>query len=84
MKKVLTNHYFILLCIALSVLYYIISGISYWISDYFLEVYKKDQTTVYITYGIVSITGPVFGIIVGGSITTKLGGYKAKKSLIVT
>lgn len=72
------------MCIALSVLYYIIAGISYWISDYFLDVYKKDQATVYLAYGIVSITGPVFGIIIGGSITTKLGGFKSKKSLIIT
>lgn len=66
------------MCIALSVLYYIIAGISYWISDYFLDVYKKDQATVYLAYGIVSITGPVLGIIVGGTITTKLGGSKVK------
>lgn len=72
------------MCTALSVLYYIIAGISYWISDYFLDRYKQDQATVYLAYGIVSITGPVLGIIIGGSITTKLGGFKSKKSLIVT
>ena len=30
------------------------------------------------------MTGPALGSIIGGSITTKLGGFKSKKSLIVT
>ena len=31
-----------------------------------------------------SITGPVTGVVVGGNIVTKLGGYNSKKSLYLT
>ena len=36
------------------------------------------------TFGIISITGPVLGVVVGGNVTTALGGYNAKKSLFLT
>lgn len=33
---------------------------------------------------MISITGPVFGVVVGGSVTSHLGGYKTKKSILTT
>jgi len=39
---------------------------------------------VFVTFGTISITGPVFGVIVGGNLTTYLGGYTTKKSIKLT
>jgi MFS transporter, Spinster family, sphingosine-1-phosphate transporter len=36
---------------------------------------------VFTSFAIVSITGPVAGIIIGGNVTTYLGGYYSKKAL---
>lgn len=33
---------------------------------------------------MISITGPLIGVIVGGNVISALGGYKSKKSLYVT
>jgi MFS family permease len=39
---------------------------------------------VFTIFGVVSITGPVFGVIFGGLISSKLGGYNSPSSLYVT
>ena len=39
---------------------------------------------MFVTFAFISITGPVLGVVVGGNVTTALGGYKSKKSLIIT
>mmetsp|Transcript_23060 Transcript_23060/g.35688 ORF Transcript_23060/g.35688 Transcript_23060/m.35688 type:complete len:141 (-) Transcript_23060:160-582(-) len=44
----------------------------------------QDESIVFTTFGVISITGPVLGVVVGGNVTTALGGYNSKKSLIVT
>jgi len=38
------------------------------------------EEIVFISFGIISITGPVLGVVVGGNITTKLGGYNSEKA----
>lgn len=84
MKLLWTNKAFLLLCVGLTCLYYVITGIQYWISDYMITVLKQDETIVFTTFTFDTITGPVFGVIIGGNVTTKLGGYNAKKALILT
>ena len=53
-------------------------------SDYMILQLKQDESTVFITFAIVSITGPVLGVVIGGNITTKLGGYSTYTNLVMT
>ena len=69
------------LCLALTFLYFIITGIQYWVSDYLITELKVEQEVVFVTFSIISITGPVLGVVIGGNVTTFLGGYNSKKSL---
>ena len=48
-----------------------------------LSALGAGETQAFTTFGIVSITGPVVGVIVGGSVTTALGGYSAPKTMYV-
>lgn len=81
LKAVVTNGTFMLLCISITGLYFIVTGIQYWISDYMISELKQPEEVVFTTFGIVSISGPVLGVVVGGNLTTKFGGYTAPKSL---
>ena len=45
---------------------------------------KQDEGVVHITFGIVSITGPVLGVVIGGNVTSYLGGFRSKKALMMT
>ena len=79
----MSNIPFILIVIANSFIFFILTGIQYWVTDYLLTELKGDISTVHITFGIVSITGPVIGVIIGGNVTSSLGGFRAKNSLLL-
>jgi MFS transporter, Spinster family, sphingosine-1-phosphate transporter len=64
-------------------LYYIVTGIQYWVTDYLVTDLSYPEAKVQITFGIVSITGPVLGIIIGGNVSAALGGIHEKKTLYV-
>ena len=69
---------------SIKFLYWVLTGIQYWFSDYLITELKADPNIVFVTYGVISITGPVIGVLVGGNVISALGGYKSKKALYVT
>lgn len=84
MKQLMRNLPFLMLCLALTAIYFIVTGIQYWVSDYMITELKLPEKEVFITFAIVSITGPVLGVVVGGNLTTCLGGYGSKNALMLT
>jgi hypothetical protein len=38
---------------------------------------------VFVIFGVVSITGPVLGVVTGGKIISKIGGYNSRRSFYV-
>ena len=69
---------------SMCVLFFILTGIQYWTTDYFINELKQEESVVFVSFAVISITGPVVGVIVGGNIISKLGGYTTKKSLSMT
>ncbi|CAD8102901.1 unnamed protein product [Paramecium primaurelia] len=69
--------------IVISILYFIVTGIQFWMTDYMITEMHQNQKTVNIVFAVVSITAPVFGCITGGLIAQKLGGYERTKSLYI-
>ena len=49
-----------------------------------ISVLNEEKEVVFTTYGVISITGPVLGVIVGGNVTTSFGGFRAKKTLFLS
>ena len=79
--SVMGNKTYLLVVISVTFLYYIITGIQYWVSDYMILELKQEEATVFICFGVISITGPVLGVVIGGNITAYLGGYSTRKSV---
>lgn len=46
-----------------------------------IRILKQSKSLVFVVFGILSITSPVLGVVIGGNITTCLGGYSTKKSI---
>ncbi len=67
--------------LAICCLLFIVTGIQFWISDYMQAVLKIDSKDVFIVFAAVSITAPTFGVLAGGFLITKLGGYTNKTAL---
>jgi sugar phosphate permease len=80
--NVLSNKYYRAILAAMTLLFFIITGVQYWLTDYMINYLHFEESTVFISYAIICVTGPVLGVAVGGSIITKFGGYTTKSSII--
>lgn len=82
--KIIKQKVFIFCALGLSNLFFIITAIQYWASDYEKDVLKiKDDNEVFLSFAIVCITSPTLGLFFGGVISAKTGGYESKNSIII-
>lgn len=73
-----------MLCVmSLATLFFIITVIQFWGSNYLVSVLKMDEQEVYIAFTVTCITSPTFGVIAGGLITSKFGGYESKPAILI-
>jgi MFS transporter, Spinster family, sphingosine-1-phosphate transporter len=61
--------------LATSILFFVISGIQFWASDYMRLVLKIPEEIVFPAFSIITLTGPTLGCIIGGGLTHMFGGY---------
>ena len=64
-----------------SSLFFVVTGIQFWISDYMRIILKQDQQTVFLCYSISSLTAPVIGVLLGGTVLDRYGGYAGPQAL---
>ena len=69
---------------AVSFLYFVVTCIQYWFTDFMVTVQDMDQSVAFTVFAVVSVTGPVLGVIFGGFLSSKLGGYNDPRSLYAT
>ena len=82
-KIIFSEPLFIFCMLTLSLLYFIVTCVQYWASDYMLVALEiQDETKRLYGFSSVCLTSPTFGLLFGGFIVDKLGGYSNKNSLI--
>jgi hypothetical protein len=79
--ELLSNKVYVCTMLGICCLLFIVTGIQFWISDYMMIVLHVEPKKVFITFAVVCITGPIFGVICGGYLIQKLGGYTSKVAL---
>jgi MFS family permease len=77
-KRILSNTLYITITLGMTSLYFIVTGIQFWITKYLIEILNTDPLIVNIIFSTISITAPLFGVLFGGTITDKYGGYKGR------
>ena len=77
-KMVLSNILYITITLGMSSIYFIVTGIQFWITEYLIEILHTDPLMVNIIFSIISITAPLSGVLFGGTLSDKYGGYKGK------
>lgn len=82
MKILFTEKIFIFSSLGISVLLYISTVITFWVSDYCKNVMKIPEDTIFILFVVICVTAPAAGIILGGCIVEKMGGYESKNSVM--
>ena len=82
LRQILKKRLFILSMLSLCSLYFIITAIQFWISDYMITILNFQKKTVFIIFTIISTTAPSLGLTLGGKICTKIGGYTSKHCIL--
>ena len=82
-SNLLKEKLFMLIIFSLSSLYYVITGVQYWVGDYMdniLHIHSNNKRLYYFT--LVCFTSPTSGVLIGGYIINKIGGYDKKNSIL--
>jgi len=79
---VLFNPLFLSICMGLVTLFYVASGIMFWVTSYMTFRYGVDKALLIGgLYMLTGVTAPIFGALTGGAIIDAMGGYKGRKYL---
>lgn len=80
-KILVTNWKFVFLTLGLSSMFFVVSGIQYWITLYMIEGLHADKLVVITGFVFLSTTAPIAGVLAGGNISDYYGGYKGENAL---
>jgi MFS family permease len=78
---VLTNSIYISVTLGLCSMFFIVTGVQFWMTSYLIDILGNNPVHVVIIFSAVSITAPLAGVIIGGTFADKYGGYKGKNTL---
>ena len=57
-------------------MFYMVSGILFWASDYMRTVINEPKDSVTLYFGIVSLSSPVLGAVASVPVVNYVGGYR--------
>ena len=80
--KMLCNFLFLFTTLGNSMAFFALSVIQYWVDQYMDEVMHVRKSTRFISFAILVLLGPILGILIGGIIVSKLGGYCKRSSMV--
>ena len=67
--------------LSISCLFFVITGIQFWISYYMITVLHISEKTVFISFSVVCLTAPTLGVISGGYLIQSMGGYSSSHAI---
>ena len=80
-KIVLTTPLYISITLGLCSIYFIVTGIQFWMTKYLIEILGGEPILVNTIFSIISVTAPLSGVILGGTFSDKYGGYKGENAI---
>lgn len=80
-KVLLQNKIYVLLTLSTSCLYFVITGVQFWITDYMIITLNVPKNNVFIAFGLLCITAPCIGVLAGGVVIHHIGGYHVPETL---
>jgi len=76
-STLLRNELFVCAVAGLVVLYFVVTAMQVFITSYLRgPPFYASMTTIVFGFGVTSVTAPVFGVVTGGVILDRLGGYQ--------
>lgn len=68
----------------MSTLFFVISGVLFWASDYFADVVQAPKSTITTWFALTALTAPILGALMSQSVFNYIGSYDPIKALPVT
>lgn len=81
LSKIFSNFVYILAVCSNCVAFFVVFGLQFWGTLYMITILEEDSSTAMYTYVAITVTAPFFGVLIGGTISDKLGGYKGNQVL---
>ena len=66
-----------LIVLTMANLFYVISGILFWASDYFKDVLHEKQGTVTLCFAVTALTAPILGALCSAPVLGWAGGFSS-------
>jgi hypothetical protein len=80
-RNIFKRPMFVFSMLTISSVYFVVTGVQFWISDYMILTLGASQGMVFTVFALVSITAPTLGVLLGGNICDRLGGYSGKRAI---
>lgn len=64
-------------------LYFVVTGIQYWLPDYMQNVMEIEPELAAWYFAALCFTAPITGVVMGGIMTTWIGGYNEPKAQVL-
>jgi MFS family permease len=81
-KKILCNKLFLFTTLSNSISFFGMGVVQYWGDKYMELILKMEANLRFIIFAVLCLLGPILGMIFGGLICSKLGGYGTRKAMI--
>lgn len=81
-KGLWASKIFVFVVLALSSLYFVVTTIQFWVTQYLIIVIKAERSLVVASFASSAITAPTLGVIIGGLVIDKMGGYKKYRTCL--
>ena len=78
LRMLANNLIFVFLTLALCNMFFVVSGIQYWVTLYMLKTLNANPILVVVGFVVISTTAPILGVLTGGYVADYYGGYKGK------
>ncbi|EUD67983.1 hypothetical protein C922_01595 [Plasmodium inui San Antonio 1] len=75
-KKLLNNKLYIIITLGMSNLYFVVTGIQFWITEYMSVVLLTEKMKIVTVSTLCFLTSPTSGVWFGGFVCDLFGGYK--------
>jgi hypothetical protein len=80
---VMSKGSFILMLSGMTVVYFFVTALQFWATNYFINVLGFTAGEAFSTFAITALTGPVLGAIIGGVLINTLGGYNQPRAYTI-
>ncbi|CAD8061376.1 unnamed protein product [Paramecium sonneborni] len=81
LKTFFQNPVFVFSMLSLSSLFFVVTGVQFWITDYLRNVLLMTHEVVFKSFLIISLTAPLSGVYLGGLILHNFGGYDGQMAM---